>query len=69
MSRNQRSIHAQYPPLASAAVAALLVLSAPWTAADGLGAALVSGKPWAELRYRYEHVEQANALRNAEAST
>jgi hypothetical protein len=69
MLRNQRSIHAQYPSLASAAVTALLVLSASCAAAAGLGAALVAGKPWAELRYRYEHVKQANALRNAEAST
>jgi hypothetical protein len=49
--------------------AGLLALSGGLRAADGLGDALRDGKPWAELRYRYEHVAQASVARHANAST
>lgn len=47
----------------------LACAQAPLSQAQDLGAALTGGKFSADLRYRYETVDQANALKNARAST
>ena len=56
-----------------ASLVVLLVSMVPLTFAlaqeQGLGEAVTSGKAKVALRYRYEHVDQDNALQNANAST
>jgi hypothetical protein len=54
---------------AALAGAGMLALPGALAAADGLAEALAGGRPWAELRYRYEHVDQASFARHANAST
>ncbi|MDA0225917.1 MAG: hypothetical protein O2975_07350, partial [Proteobacteria bacterium] len=51
------------------AVLAMLASIAPAAESADLGAALIGGTFWADARYRIEHVDQNNALRNATAST
>ncbi len=59
-----------FPLTASAALgAALLAGSVPAAAADNFTGALIGGKPTADLRLRYESVDQANALKDANAAT
>lgn len=59
-----------FPLTASAAMgAALLAVAVPAAAADDFTGALIGGKPTADLRLRYESVDQANALKNANAAT
>lgn len=54
---------------ALATVVILAIVQAPLACAQVLGEALAAGRFSADLRYRYEAVDQANALRNAHAST
>lgn len=59
-----------FPLTVSAALgAALLAGSVPAAAADDFTGALIGGKPTADLRLRYESVDQANALKDANAAT
>jgi len=60
-----------YLPLttSSALGAALLVVTVSTAAADDFTGALTGGKPTADLRLRYESVDQANALKDANAAT
>ncbi len=52
------------------AVGGALIVALPVAqAAEGFTEALTGGKPSLDLRYRYEHVEQDNALKDADAST
>jgi hypothetical protein len=58
------------PLTASSALgAALLAVTVPAVAADDFTGALIGGKPTADLRLRYESVDQANALKDANAAT
>ncbi|MBH1962560.1 MAG: alginate export family protein [Rhodocyclales bacterium] len=50
-------------------VAALSTLALPAFAGDSFMDALTGGKPSLDVRYRYESVDQNNALKNADAST
>jgi len=57
---------------ASAAVLSMLlygVMASPASAGDNITDALTKGKVSLDLRYRYETVDQANALQDAKAST
>ncbi|MDO8346686.1 MAG: alginate export family protein [Rugosibacter sp.] len=49
--------------------AAFLALAAPSFAAGSFTEALTGGKPSADIRFRYETVDQDNALKNADAAT
>lgn len=58
------------PLTASSALgAALLAVTVPAVATDDFTGALTGGKATADLRLRYESVDQANALKNANAAT
>lgn len=58
------------PLTANAALSiALLTVSGLSAAADDFTGALTGGKPTADLRLRYEAVDQANALKDASAAT
>ncbi len=48
---------------------ALLCLSTPLVAAEDLSNLLTEGKAIVDARYRYEHVDQGNALKHANAQT
>lgn len=48
---------------------ALLCLSTPLAAAEDFSNLLTQGKPILDARYRYEHVDQDNALKHANAQT
>lgn len=59
-----------FPLTVSAALgAALLAGSVQAAADDDFTGALIGGKPTADLRLRYESVDQANALKDANAAT
>lgn len=59
-----------FPLTVSAALgAALLAGSVQAAAYDDFTGALIGGKPTADLRLRYESVDQANALKDANAAT
>ena len=60
---------ANHLPLGASALLALLAL--PWSApaADRPSDLFESGKPILDLRYRFEQVDQDNALRDAKANT
>lgn len=55
--------------VSSALGAALLAVTALPAAADDFTGALTGGKPTVDLRLRYEGVDQANTLKDAEAAT
>ncbi|TXT26873.1 MAG: hypothetical protein FD131_4000, partial [Rhodocyclaceae bacterium] len=58
-----------FPLTVSAALgAALLAGSVQAAADDDFTGALIGGKPTADLRLRYESVDQANALKDANAA-
>jgi len=57
------------PAYVSAVVAALFVVAGGAHAAESFTDALVAGKPSLDARYRFEHVDQKNPLKNAKAST
>jgi hypothetical protein len=66
-----KKLASRYPLLtaSSALGAALLAVMAPAAAADDFTGALTGGKPTVDLRLRYEAVDQANALKDASATT
>ncbi len=71
MSMKQTIAHPLFGNACRVAGGALLAasLAAPATAADDFTTALVGGKASADLRLRYEGVEQDNALKDADATT
>ncbi|WP_154067163.1 alginate export family protein [Pseudomonas sp. CC6-YY-74] len=56
-------------PIALALLACASNASASASASENLGNLFKDGKPILDLRYRYEHVDQDNALNNANAQT
>lgn len=57
------------PATRLAPAVALTLLTLPAFAGDSFSDALTGGKPSADIRFRYETVDQNNALKNADAAT
>lgn len=62
-------IYRSFPATRLSSAVALALLTLPAFAGDSFGDALTGGKPSADIRFRYETVDQNNALKNADTAT